>query len=154
MPKIEGLQAVIRALKKAEDKLQLKKAQVGGDCVVIGYTQAYAVAVHERPRGTPNPPKSDAQRRAMFAAIRDNEERGHVPWTVGQPKFLEEPARILNDSKEFSRIVITAIRQGRTLMEGLLLAGLRLQRESQLLCPVDTGALKGSAFTRVERLKG
>jgi CRISPR/Cas system-associated exonuclease Cas4 (RecB family) len=40
---------------------------------------------------------------------------------------------------------------GATLAQGLMLAGLRLQRESQLLCPVDTGHLRSSAFTRLER---
>lgn len=33
---------------------------------------------------------------------------------------------------------------------GLVKAGLKLQRASQLLVPVDTGGLKGSAFTRKE----
>ena len=33
---------------------------------------------------------------------------------------------------------------------GLKKAGLRLQRESQLIVPVDTTALKSSAFTRAE----
>lgn len=36
------------------------------------------------------------------------------------------------------------------MAQALLLAGLRLQRESQLLCPVLTGNLRNSAFTRVE----
>jgi hypothetical protein len=34
------------------------------------------------------------------------------------------------------------------------LAGLRLQRESQLLVPVDTGALRASAFTAMEEARG
>ncbi len=39
----------------------------------------------------------------------------------------------------------------RSLEEALLKSGLFLQRESQKLVPVDTGALKNSAFTRVEK---
>ncbi len=36
------------------------------------------------------------------------------------------------------------------LVRGLTLAGLRLQRESQRVVPVDYGILKASAFTRAE----
>ena len=43
-----------------------------------------------------------------------------------------------------------ALAHGQTTAQALLQAGLRLQRESQLLVPVDTGALKASAFTRLE----
>lgn len=39
---------------------------------------------------------------------------------------------------------------GAGLQRGLKKAGLRLQRESQRIVPVDTGELKGSAFTREE----
>lgn len=35
--------------------------------------------------------------------------------------------------------------------QGLLLAGMRLQRESQRLVPVETGNLKASAYTKVTR---
>lgn len=38
----------------------------------------------------------------------------------------------------------------RAVVRGLKLGGLYLQRESQLLVPVDTGTLKRSAFTRAE----
>ncbi len=36
------------------------------------------------------------------------------------------------------------------MSQGLLVAGLRLQREAMQLCPVDTGALRASAFTRLD----
>ena len=39
---------------------------------------------------------------------------------------------------------------GKATVRGLLKAGLHLQRVSQQLVPVDTGALKNSAFTRQE----
>lgn len=65
----------------------------------------------------------------------------------GQAKYLEQPARTLQP--ELRRIIEEAFRKGQPLKTVLLLAGLRLQREAQLLCPVDTGALRASAFTDV-----
>lgn len=70
------------------------------------------------------------------------------PQGRAQPKFLEEPARRL--AKEIGAIIKQAFIRGATMAQALLLGGLRIQRESQLLVPVDTGALKNSAFTRLE----
>jgi hypothetical protein len=89
--------------------------------VVVGYTTKYAVYVHE------------------------NMESHH---TVGQAKYLEQPAREMAD--ELGTIVAKAAKRGLPLDTGLLLAGLKLQAASQKLVPVDTGNLKGSAFTRKE----
>lgn len=89
--------------------------------VTVGYTANYALPVHE------------------------NLERVYAN---GQAKFLEQPARELAD--ELGEMVRRAVRAGVTLGRALLLAGLRLQRESQLLCPVRTGHLRGSAFTRLD----
>lgn len=89
--------------------------------VTVGFTQHYAIYVHE------------------------NLE---TEYKVGQAKFLEQPARELQP--ELAAIVRTAAQAGIPLGQALLMAGLRLQREAQLLCPVDTGALKNSAFTRLE----
>lgn len=69
---------------------------------------------------------------------------------VGQAKFLEAPARELNNSGELGKIVVDTLLQGKTVAQALLLAGLRIQRESQLRCPVDTGAMRASAFTRLD----
>jgi len=63
-------------------------------------------------------------------------------------KYLEQPARELKT--ELGRIAGKAMENGASMSDGLLLAGLRLQRESQELVPVDTGNLKNSAFTRKE----
>ena len=41
--------------------------------------------------------------------------------------------------------------RGHVLAQALLAAGLRLQRESQMLVPIDTGNLRASAFTRLEQ---
>lgn len=40
--------------------------------------------------------------------------------------------------------------QGRLLEVGLMRAGLFLQRKSQQVVPIDTGALRNSAFTRMQ----
>lgn len=123
MPAILGLQRLV-------DKLRDKAARSLKDddsSVVVGYTQAYAIYVHE------------------------NMEAIHP---VGQAKFLEHPARELSDGGVLSGIVYEAMRKGKSMLQGLIVAGERLQRESQKLVPVDTGALKGSAFTRVEKGRG
>jgi len=118
MAKIQNLQAVVSALRSKAAK-SIKDDNVS---VVVGFTAAYAVYVHE------------------------NLEAHHP---VGQAKFLEEPAiRIQGELGDQIKDGITA---GRTLAQVLLLAGLRLQREAQKLCPVDTGALRASAFTRLEQ---
>ncbi len=89
--------------------------------VVVGFTQNYALYVHE------------------------NLEAKH---RVGQAKYLEQPAR--QNAPELGRIVKDAVTHGATVDQGMLLAGLRLQRESQELVPIDTSALKNSAFTTTE----
>lgn len=118
----------IEGLKSLLDKLQRRTAAARRDSrgsVIVGYTQEYAVYVHE------------------------NLNAWHEPPT--RAKYLEGPARQLANSGILTTIVRTAHRAGQTLLQGLLQAGLRLQRESQGIVPVDTGALRASAFTRIER---
>lgn len=87
--------------------------------ISVGYTQGYALKVHE-----------DLQ------AFHDE----------GQEKYLEQPFReLLPDLK---RMVLDLVRSGKTVEQALLIAGLYLQGESQKLVPIDTGALRASAFTR------
>lgn len=73
-------------------------------------------------------------------------ERTDVRHKVGQAKYLETAARV-NE-----HVVRDSIRQAplKKLPEAILKAGLLIQRESQMLVPVDTSALKASAFTCVE----
>lgn len=145
--------AEIKNLKSLMTKLDARVAsaiKTQGVSVVVGYTAAYAVYVHEMIPGQPRPPMSDAQRRAMFAKIRENERRGHVPWGKGQPKFLEQPARQMSNDGTFALMIHQALQRGRTVAQALLACGLRLQRESMKLCPIDTGNLRASAFTRLE----
>lgn len=110
------------------------KRENNGD-VIVGYTAEYAVYVHE-----------------------DMEAR-HAPGK--QAKFLHQPAVELQ--KELATIILTAKRLGIPLMQAIYMAGLRLQAESQRICPVSgwhekispkrqgSGNLKGSAFTRIEK---
>lgn len=127
MPQIEGIKEVIAALqKKSQDLLgasyeKAKNPGKGSYSVIVGFETAYALYVHE------------------------NLEAYHP---IGQAKFLEQPAR--EYAKEFSKIVKTAMDSGQTLQMGLIMAGLRLQREAQLLVPVKYGVLKASAFTELE----
>lgn len=94
---------------KAKDKIS----------VVIGYSQSYALEVHER---------TDIQHK------------------VGQAKYLEEAAR--SNAPAIKEMLRRADKK--KLPEEMLKAGLLIQRESQLLVPVDTSALKASAFTTIE----
>lgn len=116
MANVLGVTKVLSAFKRLERKFGPSKVSV-----IVGYTQNYAVPVHE------------------------NLEAHHP---IGQAKYLEQPAREL--AGEIGNITKRAVRGGATLEQGLLLGGLRLQRESQKLVPVDTGALKNSAFTKKE----
>lgn len=117
MAKVLGLEKLVAQL-RAKAAKALKDNNVSA---VVGYTQNYAIYVHE------------------------NLQAVHP---VGQAKFLEQPARTM--ARELGQMIVTALKKGLTMAQGLLMAGLRLQRESQKLVPVDTGALKGSAFTRIE----
>jgi hypothetical protein len=118
--------AVIHNFDRLTAKLRTMAARAMTDenvQVTVGYTQSYAIFVHER---------MDL----------------HHP--VGQAKFLEQPAREMAQNNTLTNIVFEARKNGATMSEALVLAGLRLQRESQKLCPVATGALRASAFTRLD----
>ena len=67
------------------------------------------------------------------------------------PKFLENTARELDNSGEIARIVREGMRRKLTLTKSLVIAGLRVQRESQERVPVEYGQLRASAQTAVER---
>jgi hypothetical protein len=86
--------------------------------LVVGYSQHYALEVHER---------TDIRHR------------------VGQAKYLEQAAR--SSEKD----VVNMLRQPGELPDKMLKAGLLIQRRSQELVPVDTSALKASAFTAFQK---
>lgn len=91
--------------------------------VITGFSQNYGVIVHE------------------------DQEAHHEH---GQAKFLEQPARQLTSDGTISGIVAKTVKAGHGVVKGLVMGGLRIQREAQLLVPLDTGALKASAFTAIE----
>lgn len=117
MAKLEGTSELVRKVNALLTKVEPKTA------IVVGYTQTYAIYVHE------------------------NLEAHHP---VGQAKYLEQPLRQM--SPVIGSTVEALVRRKVKLNKALLMIGLLLQRESQKLVPVDTGALKGSAFTREEKL--
>jgi len=129
-------------VKRALKNLESRYGPDGNPSVMVGYTANYALFVHENvemkgkglPR-RPNPP-----------------HKGNYwdPAGRGQAKFLEQPFRELKNSGELIRLITTAINNGASLVHALYIAGLRIQRDSQKLVPVDFGVLKASAFTRKE----
>lgn len=120
MPNMFQLKGVNKMISKFK-RLERKSKREDNVTVLVGYTANYALKVHED----------------LNAAH-----------TVGQSKYLEQPARELN--KELVTIIKSIRIATGSLLKGLLTAGLRLQRASQLLVPIDTGNLKGSAFTKKE----
>lgn len=91
--------------------------------VKVGYTAQYAIHVHE------------------------NLEANHP--NGGQAKFLEQPARELRP--QLKALIESNVKKGMKMEDAIFVAGLYLQAESQKLVPVDTGHLKASAFTRLEK---
>lgn len=121
MAEILGLQKLVAQLRS----MAAKSVKNDNCSVSVGYGTDYAIWVHEILTNKHNPPT--------------------------QAKFLEQPARTLSSDGTLARIVLQAKQSGKTMAQGLLLAGLRLQRDSQALCPVLTGNLRASAFTRLSQ---
>lgn len=119
MAKIDGMQALIARL----GDMSKRASQEYGATVIVGYTQQYALYVHEN---------LTAQHK------------------TGQAKFLEQPAR--EHAREIGALIKEAYEKGSSFEQALLIGGLRLQRESMKLVPIDTGALRASAFTRIEKV--
>jgi hypothetical protein len=119
--KIEG----INSLQAKLAALLKNKENVAPENVVVGYAGVnYAIYVHE------------------------NLEAAHSPGK--QAKFLESPARTLNNTGQLGKIVEKTVAKGGTVQQGLLLAGMAVQRASQKIVPIDTGNLRASAFTALE----
>jgi len=128
MPKIEGINSLKKKLAKLANQHQPAS-------VVVGFTSRYAIYVHENME-----PKLKGEKRPSGLG---------VYWgPSGQPKFLEQPAREL--ANELGRIVGKGVAAGQGVEDALYVAGLRLQRESMQLVPVEYGDLRRSAFTEKE----
>ena len=104
-------------------KLRDRAAEARKDegSVVVGYTASYAIYVHE------------------------NRQARHP---VGRAGFLLDVAREIGS--DLRKEVEAGMKAGLGLARSLLRAGLLLQRTSQQNCPIDTGNLRASAFTRAE----
>lgn len=130
MARVEGAKDVIVKLERLKGKSPKYRTSVA-----VGYTAKYALWVHEsveeRLKGVPRP-----------SGI------GNYWGPRGRSKYLEGPFREL--APTLAEIVRTAIIRNSTLPQALLLAGLRLQRESQQVVPVEYGLLRASAFTKLE----
>lgn len=114
--------AKVEGLNQLLAQLQAKADGVGkGVKASVGYAADYALKIHE-----------------------DMELRH----TNGQAQFLSTPARTLQPV--LAQIIATALREGKTLREAVLLAAERLKVESQALVPVLSGNLRDSAYVRVE----
>lgn len=137
MPRVEGIEAVQKALSaEIRVKLGLGNKQPSA---IAGYTAAYAIHVHEN---------VEMKLKGVPRSTWDKTKKGVFWGPNGQAKFLEQPARELGP--ELARIIRTAVKNGAPLGAGLLMAALRLLRESQEKVPIDTGNLKNSGFARKE----
>lgn len=145
MVKIEGLTKLIQQFGNKLDKAR----RDSGLSVIVGYTANYALIVHERIPGKKGPKRKKTKRKRAEDVGKKKGKGQQVRSQVGQPKFLEEPAR--TKAAEIGRVVATVTKATGSLEMGLIVGGQRLQRESQKLVPVVTGNLQGSAFTRVDR---
>lgn len=114
MVQIEGLSNVQRMLARSRRKY----AEANTASVTVGFTQTYALIVHED-----------------LNARHD----------VGQAKYLEDPLR--TNARQIGETVVAGLALGASFTDALMLGGLLLQGLAQDLTPVDTGALKASAFT-------
>jgi len=145
MAKISQIKGVDKVIQKLQQELQKKldsPKAVRGRSVIVGYTAAYALDVHEnikmKWKGIPRKEK-----------IKGGKGKFWDPQGKAQAKFLEAPAR--KNAKQIGNVIRTAVQNGVSLEKAMVLGALLLQRESQKLVPVDTGNLKGSAFTKFEK---
>ena len=113
MPILQGSKELQRKLRR------LSKGVIGENSVTVGYTQNYALIVHE------------------------NRNAKHKKGKVAG--YLLDPANQKAD--QISKRITQVTAKTGSLEKGLLQGGLFLQRISQKVVPVDTGALKASAFT-------
>lgn len=116
--KLEGMDKTVRSMKKL-----IRDAKSQGVDVIVGYTQNYAIYVHE------------------------NLEARHAPGK--QAKYLEGPAKQL--APQLGQLAVQAYKSTGDLPKALMVAGLRLLRASQEVVPIDTGALRASGFVALEK---
>lgn len=140
------LNRLVSDLRKLGNRYQTERTR----SVIVGYAAAYAVFVHEAPMKLKGEPRGGLLFSKKTGKQKEKGTQGRFwdPQGRAQNKFLEQPARELQP--ELRGIIRQFAIRRRSIPEGLVAAGLRLQRASQKLVPVDTGNLKASAFTRLE----
>jgi hypothetical protein len=111
----------IRSLQRKLESLKTRYTESKTLGVVVGYTAFYGIYVHERPAH-------------------------HNPGQ--QWKFLEQPAREMGD--ELGQDIAGAVQRGTKLLKAMKAAGVKLQRASEEIVPVDTGNLRGSSITATD----
>lgn len=113
--KVNNITSLTAKLKKLA-----REAKEQENVVVVGYSQRYAIWVHETNKN----------------------------YRVGQWKYLEDPNRRLQST--LRAIIVQVYKKTRSMKQALLVAAFRLLRESQELCPEDTGALRASGYVAME----
>ncbi len=142
-----------RPLLRKLEKLERESRRQNNGNVNVGYAASYALYVHENLEALHgsafNAQVKTRQKRDKSGRFRKGKFRGKTKRGPDQQaKYLEQPFREMR--KELVQITINAMKGGASLIKGLLIAGLQLQRASQKIVPVDLGNLKGSAFTEKE----
>ena len=138
MARIENVKKVIETLKSKA--LSLVGAEGSKVSVLVGYTAAYALFVHE-----------NMEPKTLGQGIPRKSGLGVYWGPHGKPKFLEGPFRRLKN--QINDMIKAGLKRKIGLSQSLILAGLRVQRESQQEVPVEYGNLRASAFTRKEDKK-
>ena len=154
--KVENLERLKEKLRqKIAEKLVSPNA-TAGESVVVGYTAAYAVYVHENLEAR-HGSDYNAWYGEDISAGKTKSGKTKKGWKGKtsrgpnqQAKFLEQPARELSNSGELANDINQAVAAGAKLQDALLIGAVRIQRESQLIVPIDTGDLRGSSFTAKE----
>lgn len=132
---VGGLKTLINRMKAVAKEA---KRQADGKEIQVGFTASYAAAVHEKVKmklaGKPRP-----RGRGLY----------WDPQGKATAKFLEKALR--EDRAEAKQILVSVSQATGSVLKGMLAAGLFIQARAQERCPVDTGNLKNSAFTRVTK---
>lgn len=114
------MKLTVEGIPQLKQKLTEHVKKLGGqEDVIVGFTQSYAMHVHEN----------------LMAQHKEGKSA----------KYLLKAARMIWPL--VPKIVSKIVQEGHTITKGLIVAGLRIQREAQLIVPIDTGALRASAYT-------
>jgi hypothetical protein len=123
---------------------RIKMGQEAKDTVVdVGYKAPYAVYVHEnREIWPPGMRLAEQPRPSGIGAYWD-------PQGQAQPKFLEEPTRMMSD--ELGKQLVQDVKDGMKIRDAMKKLGETLLAASQELVPVETGELRDSGFVQIRR---